>query len=180
MAEDPPEPTPTHLPGNIDGTPLRERIEQQIRRNLIAHLATVADANIQRFDDERNQPIPGEDGELPDVWIVITAGDDDVLQEDYAIGTEDQSLPITVDIHLRKGAQPADMTLSQWANTWIAAVRKSLRLGALLIEADTEEQLAQDTAILGTFAPQPSTCEREYVCGVEAEVQYRFDDADPV
>lgn len=158
---------------------VKERIEEQVRLALVTALS-LADKDVQRQDD-KNEPTADDDGAMPDVWVLLSVGDEDVLpqeDEDAALGMETMTLPLTIDVHLVKG-KPAGKTLVQWCNQYVALVKQALMTDPHRTETGSSAQLALDTHIAGTFGPLYDDDRRETLCGVDAEIMYRHPEADP-
>ncbi len=134
-----------------------ERIERQIQQALIDGLS-LAVKDVQRFSHEGNSVEADGSGDLPDFWIIVTAGEEDELGDDSelaAINMQTKVLPVTVDMHIRR--VPAGWTAGGYGNHLVGLLTALLMNDPTRTEGGASgggSELALDTDIAGSFAPR--------------------------
>lgn len=161
--------------------PVKDRdpdVIERIKRQCVAKVISLGiDAtNVQRWNRAGNdaQPVAGD---MPDVWAVLTFGDQDPNYDDSPIGSLDRELPVTIDLHLLK--IPTGHSDDSFTNAWVAAVMREFLADPNLVEDDTDTELAIDVRFVGSFGPDTGDQGRDVLCGVELTILCRIDETDP-
>lgn len=159
--------------------PTTPSVDQQILDQLVQTAIDqlgLAHKDVQRPGREGNQVQADAGGNMPDAWLLITAGQEDAVESDGAVGMNTWSMPVTVDCHLIK--IPDGVDLDTYAKRWNAALVKAFLIDPQRTDTNGVE-LALDTHLRGKFGPVAVDEMRDVLCGLELEIQYRHPFADP-
>lgn len=159
---------------------IKQRVEDQLEADLRDRL-NLAVKDVQWADLEQgNQAQADAAGNMPDAWLLLSSGEEDQLgpeDERAAIRHETQILPVTVDAHLLR-LPPDFETWRGYANAWVAALKAAVMANPYRTDSGGTE-LAMDTRVVGSFPLIPVEGQRDRVCGIELEIDYRHNLADP-
>lgn len=159
---------------------VRERIIRQVVLDVQAEFsADIGASNIQRFKGEDNKPVPKTSGgsDVPPYFITITAGNEDVDNEETSVGYTAKMMELIVDAHIL--SVPSGREIDEYANEIVARIERGVMSNPEVAQDVGGAQLANEMYVEECYYPAGFDRQRDNLAGVMFIILYDHAEADP-